>query len=92
MQSCTETPHAKRKLASCPKEGKVASKDEQSSTCSLDSAICEYLANQNDLKKNADRFFYHSLVPILSSLPAKRKRRAKFEIQKLLHDIEFSGD
>ena len=92
MQSGTETPPAKRKRASCPKEGKATSKDEQSSMSSLDSAISEYLANQNDLKKNADSLFCQSLVPILSSLPAKKNRRAKFEIQKLLYDIEFSDD
>ena len=92
MHSGTETPPAKRKWTSCPKEGKAASKDEQSSTSSLDSAISKYLASQNDLKKNAGSLFCHSLVPILSTLPAKRNRRAKFEIQKLLYDIEFSDD
>jgi len=56
------------------------------------SAISEYLANQNDQNKNADSLFCQSLVPILSSLPTKNNRRAKFEIQKLLYDIEFSDD
>ena len=92
MQSGTETPPAKRKRASGTKEGKATSKDEQSSTSSLDSAISEYLANQNDEKKNADSLFCQSLVPILSSLPARKNRIAKFEIQKLLYDIEFSDD
>ena len=51
LQSGTETPPAKRKRASGAKEGKAASKDEQVSTTSLDSAISEYLANQNDQNK-----------------------------------------
>ena len=79
-------------VASSPRDGNAGSKDEQSSTSSLDSATSEYLANQNDQKRNADSLFCQSLAPILSSLQAKRNRRAKFEIQKLLYDIEFSDD
>jgi len=52
MQSGNEIPSAKRKWPLDAKEGKAASKDEQSLTMSLDSAVSKYNANQSDKEKN----------------------------------------
>ena len=91
MHIVAETPQTKRKRTSASKEQKDTCNDKQS-TSSLDCAISEYLSKQNAQENNADNMFCQSLVPILSSLPAKKNRKAKIEIQKLLFDIEFSED
>lgn len=61
----------------------------------LDNAIASYLQkenSQNDGKGDADEMFCRSLIPILSSLPPKKNRKAKVEIQQLLFDIEFDKE
>ena len=86
------TAKMKRKRSSGSKEKEGSCKDEQSSISSLDCAISDYLCQQNSQKNDADTMFCQSLVPILSSLPPKKNRRAKIDIQQLLYDIEFSEE
>ena len=39
-----------------------------------------------------DSLFCKSLIPILSSLSAKRNRQAKVKIQQILYELEFGED
>ena len=77
----------KKRLCQKTKQGEV-SQDTQN----LDKAIVHYLQKVNAGKENADEMFCKSLVPILSTLPPQKNRRAKIEIQKLLYEIEFNEE
>ena len=77
----------KKRLCQKTKQGEV-SQDTQN----LDKAIVHYLQKENAGKENADEMFCKSLVPILSTLPPQKNRRAKIKIQKLLYEIEFNEE
>ena len=83
LRSLRELRHMRTRL----KQGEV-SQDTQN----LDKAIVHYLQKENAGKENADEMFCKSLVPILSTLPPQKNRRAKIETQKLLYGIECNEE
>ena len=93
LTSNTPLPKRKRKLNA--RESQVHLDDCQSAGSPLDNAIASYLQKENsqkDAKEDADELFCRSLIPILSSLPPKKNRKAKVEMQKLLFGIEFDSE
>ena len=93
LTSNTPLPKQKRRLNA--RESQVHLDDFQSAGSPLNNAMASYLQKENfqkDAKEDVDELFCRSLIPILPSLPPKKNRRAKFEMQKLLFDIEFDNE
>ncbi len=76
------------RFPSSPKEKMMITDKEQHP----DNFLFEALLKSNATETDADQSFANSIVSILKSLPAKKNRLAKIEIQQLLLKYEFDHD